>query len=921
MSKIPSPTHLMEEQRLTALYSYDVLGEGLKNELDNLVKLAAQICAVKIAYVTFVDCNNVVLKATYGLDNQDLVTDRVGSASDCGMYKSIHVVPNINKDEDFRDVGVTNSEQGLIFYASTPLIDNDGFPLGCLCVADDKERNLTSFQVESLQTLALQIITQLTLRRKNLQLAAQTRRAEEFIEVFQESPEIHCILNRDGDILFINQAANALLGYQIEDILGKSMWSFCYKEDIARLVSFLQDGLKSGRKQFALDFRIVDKEGHVKYLSWSMAAKDNKWYGYGRDITDKKKQDLELTQLSFVASKVNNGVVISDSANRVSWANDAFTKITGFTLKDIQGSPLGDLISGPDTDWSVIEDARKLISEKKSFSVDILAYRKDKRKIWLSIYSTIILSEDGDIETEIEIILDVTEKKKAEQELKVLSTVASKTNTGVAICNQDKEITWVNEALENIIGYTVAELSGRMLGDVLSTKETDTNVIGEARRASESKKSFSIEILAKTKHGKLLWLAVSNTPILDEKGNVERYIELISDITERKQAEQDILFAKEQALQLSEAKEMFLSVMSHEIRTPLNAIIGMTHLLIESDPKPSQIEDLNILKFSGENLLNIVNDVLDFTKIETGKLTLEFVETNLELLCKDIINSLQPTAQKQQNVLNLYFDEEIPQFLLADRTRIYQILMNLLGNAIKFTHHGSVDLTIKMREQSVEHVKVYFEIKDNGIGIPSDKLEYIFETFTQARADISRRYGGTGLGLAITKKLLKLHGADIEVKSVEGKGTTFCFEIFLRKANAPHIEKFMDSIVFKGKSVLIVDDNEINILIAKRILMKWGLEIDFASDGYKAIDRISQNHYDLVFMDINMPGLNGFETTVVIRGMDGDHYKNLPIVALTASTLKGEEHKFLESGMNGHILKPFNPIEIKKILANYLLKK
>ncbi|MGV3546576.1 MAG: ATP-binding protein, partial [Pedobacter sp.] len=553
-----------------------------------------------------------------------------------------------------------------------------------------------------------------------------------------------------------------------------------------------------------------------------------------------------------------------------------------------------------------------------SFTVDILAYRKDKRKIWLSIYSTIILSEDGEVETEIEIIIDTTAKKKAEQELEVLSTVASKTNTGVTICNQNGEITWVNEALEQLIGYSSAELSGKLLGDVLSTDETDRQVILKARAASEHQQSFSIEVLAQKKDGTAVWLAVSNTPIINNKGKVERYVELITDITERKQVEQDILLAKEQALQLSEAKEMFLSVMSHEIRTPLNAIIGMTHLLIENDPKPSQTEDLNILKFSSENLLNIINDVLDFTKIETGNLRLEFLPTNLQYLCNDIINSLQVNAAKQKNSLKLIFDNKIPDLVLADKTRLYQILMNLLGNAIKFTTQGAVELRLKLKAENADTLDIYFEVKDNGIGIPSDKKEYIFETFTQAKTDISRKYGGTGLGLAITRKLLRLYQSDVTVDSIEGSGTTFSFTISFGKSSQTAMQEKAKTVDFNGKRVLIVDDNEINILIAKRILMKWGLSIDFASDGYKAIECITRNRYDLVFMDIKMPSITGFETTTIIRGMEEDYYKKLPIVALTASTLHDEESKFKESGMNGHVLKPFSPTEIKKVLIDFL---
>ena len=244
MLKIPSPNIQMEEQRLVALYSYDVLGEGLDSELDNLVKLAVQITAVNKAFITFVDRETIVLKATYGFKESEVIANRNGSVCQFAMYNDVYIVPDIRKSEDFAGSYLLNSHEDLIFYASVSLVDSEGFSLGCLCVADDKERVLTALQVESLQTLSLQIIAQLSLRRKNLQLQVQTKRSEEFIDVFQASPEIHCILNRDGDILFINQAAYALLGYHSNEVLGKSMWSFCYKEDVARVVSYLQEGLK-----------------------------------------------------------------------------------------------------------------------------------------------------------------------------------------------------------------------------------------------------------------------------------------------------------------------------------------------------------------------------------------------------------------------------------------------------------------------------------------------------------------------------------------------------------------------------------------------------------------------------------------------------------------------------------------------------
>jgi len=511
----------------------------------------------------------------------------------------------------------------------------------------------------------------------------------------------------------------------------------------------------------------------------------------------------------------------------------------------------------------------------------------------------------------------IAKNKKAEQELLVLSLVASKTNTGVSIQDKEGITTWVNKSLEKMTGYTYKELRGHQMGNILSPNFSDQELILSSRNKSRNNESYTIEVLGEKKDGTPIWFSISNTPILNSKGIVDRQIDLISDITQRKQVEQEMLEAKEQALKLSQAKEMFLSVMSHEIRTPLNAVIGMTHLLLDNDPKVSQIDDLNLLRFSGENLLHIINDILDFTKIETGKMELEISPFSLKTLAHDIISSLQVNVKKNGNRLNLLFDPAIPAQVCGDKNRLYQILMNFLGNAIKFTENGLVELRATLIEENDKETVIKFEVEDNGIGIPKDKQSYIFESFTQARTDIARKYGGTGLGLAITRKLLALFNSDVFVDSVEGEGTTFAFEMKFSKtaeiSAVPRLGPEMSA--FLGKRVLVVDDNDINILIAKRILSKWGLQIDSALTGYDAIEMITRDRYDLVFMDIRMPGIDGFETTEIIRHIDEAYYKFIPIIALTASTLKNDHYKFVDCGMNGHILKPFNPEEIKQLLA------
>jgi len=741
-----------------------------------------------------------LMKASFGISiefnaDRDFSLSRAVMAGD-GYFE----VADMLADDRFKEHHFVVGPPFIRSYCGVPLLDEQGKKIGAICVSDDLPKALNDDQKESLVILAHEVNKYFSLKKREQELELQTKRFQELLSMSSVSPEIHAILDFSGRVVFVNQAVEQLLEFTVEEAMQTSIWEACYPADLPYVKKHLEDGLRAKKKAFQLDFRVISKSGVIRLFSWNMVIRDDRWYTYGRDITKSKQVENELTNLSFVASKVNNAIVINDANNHVTWVNEAFEKITGFTLDDLKGRRLGDLIAGPKTDLVLIEKARGLNKKNESFTIDLLAYRKDKKPIWLSIYNTLIFDEEGKASAEVEIIIDITDKKIAEQEM---------------------------------------------------------------------------------------------------------------------------MEAKEQALQLSEAKEMFLSVMSHEIRTPLNAILGMTHLLLDSDPKESQLDDLNILKFSGENLLHIVNDILDFTKIETGNLQLESIPFSLHNLVTDILNSLQISVAKKKNVLNLIYDEQIPERILGDKTRLYQVLMNLLGNAIKFTDNGEVTLQVSMQSDGEHEVVLYFEIRDTGIGIPREKQKYVFESFTQAKSDISRKYGGTGLGLAITKKLLQIFGSEIMLTSVEGQGSIFSFRIAFDKipvVNPTFTPEDASPLAFKGKRILVVDDNEINVLIAKRILSKWGLTVEVAGSGMEALDKVKNGIYDLVFMDVKMPDMDGFEATGRIRNLEGDYFKTLPIIALTGSSLSDEFTRYKESGMSGHLMKPLNPSAFKQLLLDFFVE-
>jgi len=376
--------------------------------------------------------------------------------------------------------------------------------------------------------------------------------------------------------------------------------------------------------------------------------------------------------------------------------------------------------------------------------------------------------------------------------------------------------------------------------------------------------------------------------------------------------------AKESAETASKAKTDFLSTISHEIRTPLNAVVGISHFLMSENPRSDQKESLESLQFSAEHLTALINDILDYNKLESGSIEFEYTEVHLEDLAKKITKVHGAVAKEKGVRLITEFDENIHELVLADSTRIYQVFNNLISNALKFTSKGYVKLIASLVEDTGKTQVLRFEVIDTGIGIPKEKQGLIFERFTQAGSSTTREYGGTGLGLAIIKRILNMVDAEIYVDSEVGKGTRFWFELGFIKAELPKVDKLTqqetESRVIEGKCVLLVEDNQMNIMVAEKFLRKWKIEVEIAYNGAEAVAKAEHNVYDLVLMDLQMPVMDGYKATRLIREFD----KDTPIIALTASALLKVRQDVLAAGMNDYITKPFDPAELKKKIASYM---
>lgn len=407
--------------------------------------------------------------------------------------------------------------------------------------------------------------------------------------------------------------------------------------------------------------------------------------------------------------------------------------------------------------------------------------------------------------------------------------------------------------------------------------------------------------------------------------------QLTQEIEERKEIEKDLVKAKERAEEGSKAKQLFLSTMSHEIRTPLNAVIGMAHLLKESSLDEAQQENLGVLLFSAKGLLTLINDILDFSRIEAGKLEIEYVPFNFHDLIRNISNAHRIKAEEMQLGYFVSIDPNIPQTLIGDQTRLGQILNNLLGNALKFTSSGEVQVQAHLLEQHNDQLRLKFIVKDTGIGIPQEKLKPIFDQFSQASSETTRKYGGSGLGLAIAKRLTELQGGTIHVESIVGKGSSFFVELPFKAAG---VDTVIPSQKIKNKektereeaalrllNILLVEDNKINQILMRKFFSKWDTQYTLAVNGKDALQKIQEDTYDLVLMDIQMPEMDGYAASRAIRALPERYYKEVPIIALTASTLQGEQLRAQEAGMDDYIVKPFDPEVLTEKVLHYTDKK
>lgn len=471
------------------------------------------------------------------------------------------------------------------------------------------------------------------------------------------------------------------------------------------------------------------------------------------------------------------------------------------------------------------------------------------------------------------------------------------------------------------LGYEPEELIGQNANRILMPLEW-ANYMREKRIRRSMGQTEVLEVQMKKKSGELVWMMVSSASIYNEFNEATGTLEVHLDITERKKFEDELRTAKQKAEASNFAKEKFLANMSHEIRTPLNAINGLTDLLFDLRPSKAQKDYLSAIKTSSDNLLVIINDILDYSKIETGNLSLEEVGFDLKKTISSQMQAFKLKAMENSVDLRLVEDDRVSEVLIGDSVRIGQVLTNLLGNAIKFTPNGTVALAYELLESDKESNLIEFQVIDNGVGIDKENLQEIFQSFKQEDDSISRKFGGTGLGLAITKQLVELHDSKLKVESQKGLGSTFSFKVRFKvgkKTDLPVDDRInKGDLAFENLTILLAEDHEINQILACNLLEKFGAKVEVAENGREVLKMLMKKPYDVVLMDMQMPKMNGLTATRSIREKMG---LKIPIVAVTANVLPSERQKCFDAGMNGYVAKPYDPEVIVDAIAKVVNPK
>ena len=802
----------------------------------------------------------------------------------------------------FDAAGITRDRRRVEFAASiSPVKDTDGKLMGVAAILRDISERKRTDEARAL-------------------VAAVVEFSEEGI----------LAVSLDKKLLSWNRGAEAIYGYSAEEVLGKPVFSTIippermdeYDRFFARILAgetLVQFESERHRKdgclvEVALTYCPI-KDPHGEVIGVSAIV---------RDITKAKATQQALYEANenyrALIHNIPDVIWMLDSNTQVKFLSPNAEKVFGYTQAECYARGASILFDSihPDEAPQIMRLFQLLFEESAPFDAEYRIRRKDGEWRWVHNRAIQTFEKDG-LRYVSGLVTDITQRKAAEESLRESEQryrlLFERNLAGVFRCSLQGILLEYNDAGARILGYdSGADLVGRPAMDIFfdpADKAASDQKMADHGTASNQ------EIRVRRKDGRPVWIMANTTMVNGATGTEIEGTFL--DITLLKQAEEQMRLAKEAAESANRAKSEFLANMSHEIRTPMNGVIGMIDLALDTDLTAEQRDYLATVKSSAGALLEIINDILDFSKIEARKLELERVPFSVKEIVRATVKEFSVQARNKQLSLQCDFSADLPDMAIGDPGRLRQVLMNLVGNALKFTNQGEIVVrVIRLHDNTLQ-----FSVSDTGIGISAEKQETIFEAFVQADTSSTRQYGGTGLGLAIVSQLVALMQGRIWLESKAGEGSTFYFTARFGLATAATAkeethssEERTTAAPTKKLHILIADDNVVNLRLARSLLAKQGHSAVAVGSGREALSALKQQTFDLVLMDVQMPDMDGFETTKAIRSQERISQKHLPIVAMTAHAMIGDRERCLAAGMNSYVTKPVDATKLFTAIAD-----
>ena len=753
---------------------------------------------------------------------------------------------------------------------------------------------------------------------QNIRDAIKFSQDEKLIrQVIDKSVDAIISLDEKGRIIDWNQTAEQMLGWKKHQVLASPIETIIKLDDHPQFFANLEKVLHEPGSERRNILNIHDQNNEelvVQLVIRPVTTRENTFYTLNiHDLTVQIKKDKAIIQANTRArtllNSVDTGIIELNPQGEITFINDTALNILGYQRNELLSQNFHDTLQYQDvnhkkTRWQ-LSPVYKLLHHGTSRHFDeTVLWDKQGNMIYTSL-SVVPVYEKHKITSALISFKDISESFNLLQDQKRLAQISESSPDLMITFALDGQILSVNKSARDILGIRSEQIENNLyLQDVFTQKEFLENLIDYAVPIAYQQNFWSGETKITTAFGAEIHLSQYIMKLLDDTNN--QYFTLImTDITERKLTQQSLLAAKDRAEDAARAKSEFLATMSHEIRTPMNGVLGMTQLLSETQLDTEQSEYVSTISQSSQALLTIINDILDFSKIEAGYLSLESFDFNLEQSAHEICNLLMPRASEKNIELILNYSHETPKMVQGDAGRIRQILMNLVGNALKFTHDGFVILQIQPGARASDDMAaIEFSVSDTGIGIDPELQEKLFDSFTQADSSTTRKYGGTGLGLAICKQLVSMMGGEIAVESNPGKGSRFYFTLQLPVVT--HHEE-LNHKSLKGRRVLVVDDHSVNLHILRKQLQQFGLQVQATNNHTQALEILhrcasTQQPIELAILDYHMPDLDGADLGRMI--LSDPDIPPFPLVIYSSIAKKGDAKKFEDIGFSGYLTKP-----------------